>query len=202
MCPAVVEILFCCSYSQTNYCTSSFNTVPYVHEDAAPLYLLGQALSTAYLHREIREKGGAYGGGASASPISGRFGFTSYRDPNTTQTIATFASAAQWASVKGNITAAEVEEAHLRAFKSLDAPLAPSSRGSALFSSRLADDDRQLFRDRLLSCTADKMREVAERYLISDAASPALAIVGAPSAAPALKAENWTVLDAEGNPLV
>ena len=40
----------------------SFRTVPYAHADAAPLLLLGQVLSTCYLHREIREKGGAYGG--------------------------------------------------------------------------------------------------------------------------------------------
>jgi Zn-dependent M16 (insulinase) family peptidase len=187
---------------QTNYCTSAFATVPYTHEDAAPLLLLGQALSTAFLHREIREKGGAYGGGASASPLSGRFGFTSYRDPNTIQTLDTFVSAAEWAASKGNITAAELEEAHLRAFKSLDAPLAPSSRGSALFSSRLTDDARQVFRDRLLSCTAEKMRDVAERYLLSASIRPALAIVGAPSAASALQAAGgWTVLDAEGNPL-
>jgi hypothetical protein len=43
-----------------------------------------QAISTSYLHREIREKGGAYGGGAGASPVEGVFAFSSYRDPNTT----------------------------------------------------------------------------------------------------------------------
>lgn len=184
---------------QTNYCASSFATVPYAHEDAAPLYLLGHTLSTAFLHREIREKGGAYGGGASASPLSGRFGFTSYRDPNTSKTIATFACAAEWASAKGNITAVEVDEAHLRAFKSLDAPMDPSSRGSALFLSRLGDSARQLFRDRLLSCTAERMRAVAERYLLSG--SPALAIVGNPSASLALRGEGWRVLDPQGNPV-
>jgi len=38
-------------------------------------------MSTSFLHREIREKGGAYGGGASAAPVEGIFGFMSYRDP-------------------------------------------------------------------------------------------------------------------------
>ena len=48
--------------------------MPYTHEDSASLFLLGQAMSASFLHREIREKGGAYGGGASASPIDGVFG--------------------------------------------------------------------------------------------------------------------------------
>ena len=68
--------------TQTNYAAATLPTVPYVHEDAPALYMLAQALSTCYLHREIREKGGAYGGGCSASPLSGNFSFTSYRDPN------------------------------------------------------------------------------------------------------------------------
>jgi hypothetical protein len=95
-------------FTQTNYCAASFATVPYAHEDAAPLFLLANALSTSFLHREIREKGGAYGGGAAASPLGASFGFSSYRDPNTAATISTFTRAAEWAATNGNITAAEV----------------------------------------------------------------------------------------------
>ena len=134
--------------TQTNYCAASFNTVPYTHEDSAPLFLLGQAMSTSFLHKEIREKGGAYGGGAGASPVEGLFAFSSYRDPNTTATIETFAAAAEWAASKGNLTSDLLEEAHLKAFKAIDSPLAPSSRGASLFSSGLTDDARQTFRDR------------------------------------------------------
>ena len=73
--------------SQTSYCAASLTTVPYVHEDAAALLLLGQALTTKVLHREIREKGGAYGGGAGANPRCGTFGFNSYRDPQGPKTL-------------------------------------------------------------------------------------------------------------------
>ena len=185
--------------SQTNYCVASFKTVPYAHEDAAPLFLLGQALSTAYLHREIREKGGAYGGGASASPVEGVFGMSSYRDPNTLETLAAFERAAEWAATEGNITREVLEEAHLRAFKSIDAPLAPSSRGASLFTAGLTDEKRQLFRDRLLDCTTEKMRACAEKYLVGK--KPALAIVGGAQAAEALAGDGWVVTDAEGKPL-
>ena len=159
--------------------------------------------TTGFLHREIREKGGAYGGGAAAAPLSGLFGFSSYRDPNTTATLDTFKAAAEWAASKGSISTEEVEEAHLRAFKSLDAPVAPSGRGAALFTGGLQDDARQLFRDRLLGTTAAKMREAAERYLIAGAARPtAVAIVGGPAAAGSVAGEaGWAVLDAEGNPV-
>jgi len=69
--------------------------------DSAPLYLLGHALSSAYLHREVREKGGAYGGGASAAPVEGVFAMSSYRDPNVLKTIETFKNAAEWAATRG-----------------------------------------------------------------------------------------------------
>lgn len=46
---------------QVNHCVMAFRAVEYAHEDAAPLTVLGQLMNDAFLHREIREKGGAYG---------------------------------------------------------------------------------------------------------------------------------------------
>ena len=37
---------------------------------------------------QVREKGGAYGGGASASALGGTFTFSSYRDPRQQETLA------------------------------------------------------------------------------------------------------------------
>ncbi len=51
-------------------------------------------MSQSYLHREIREKGGAYGGGAGQS--NGIFYFYSYRDPNIDKTINSFKGAVDW----------------------------------------------------------------------------------------------------------
>lgn len=55
-------------------------------------------MSQHYLHREIREKNGAYGGGASYSALDGVFSFTSYRDPNPLKTVSTFQKSAEWAA--------------------------------------------------------------------------------------------------------
>jgi Zn-dependent M16 (insulinase) family peptidase len=159
--------------------------------------LLGHALSSAYLHREVREKGGAYGGGASAAPVEGVFAMSSYRDPNVLKTIETFKNAAEWAATAGNLTAEILEEAHLRAFKAIDAPLAPSSRGASLFTGGMDDASRQVFRDRLLDCTVEQMRVCAEKYLVNQ--TPAVACVGAPANADAARDAGYAILDAQGN---
>ncbi|WAR10315.1 CYM1-like protein [Mya arenaria] len=54
-----------------NYMSKSVQTVPYTHEDCPRLQVLSRLLSWKYLHREIREKGGAYGGGAAMVPKNG-----------------------------------------------------------------------------------------------------------------------------------
>ena len=81
--------------SQTNYVVRTLKTVPYTHAHAAPLLLLGQVLSLGYLHKEVREKGGAYGGGAGANPRCGTFSFNSYRDPQGPKTLEVFARSLQ-----------------------------------------------------------------------------------------------------------
>lgn len=54
-------------------------------------------MTNAFLHREIREKGGAYGGGAN-SGAHGCIAFYSYRDPNTLPTLDQFQKAVEWAA--------------------------------------------------------------------------------------------------------
>ena len=53
-------------------------------------------MRTHYLHREIREKNGAYGGGATYSATNGIFSFFSYRDPKTLETLKTYQDSIEW----------------------------------------------------------------------------------------------------------
>ena len=46
-----------------HFCSKAVATVPYEHPDSAALRILAKLLSSKYLHSQIREKGGAYGGG-------------------------------------------------------------------------------------------------------------------------------------------
>ena len=119
--------------------------------------------------------------------------------PNTTATVETFQKAAEWAATEGNLTQEILEEAWLKAFKAIDAPLAPQSRGASLFTNLMDDESRQIFRDGLLDTTPEQMRACAEKYLVGK--TPALAIVGNPTAVPDVKSAGWACVDAEGNPL-
>ena len=154
-------------------------------------------MSTEFLHREIREKGGAYGGGSSFVPSAGIFYFSSYRDPNTIETIETFQKACEWAAQPDSITKTMVEEAHLRAFKSIDAPIAPASRGQSLYAQRMTDSQRQNFRTRLLDCTSADMTRVAREYLSNKPMT--VCIVGSEDKVPVDDA-SYECVDAEGLP--
>jgi len=183
---------------QTNYCSTSVPALPYTHPDAPALFLLAQALSAGYLHREIREKGGAYGGGAVSDPMSALFQFFSYRDPNTTKTLETFVKSVEWATTPGSITSKELEEAQLRAFKALDAPLAPSSRGKSGFNTGFTDAQRQHFRDGLLACSPEDIARAAREHLApAMKTSSAVAIIGSSEAAPR-DDSSWIVRDPLG----
>jgi Zn-dependent M16 (insulinase) family peptidase len=184
---------------QTNYCSAALPALPYSHPDAPALFLLAQALSAGYLHREIREKGGAYGGGCASDPMSSLFTFFSYRDPNTTETLDTFTKSIEWATNSENITTKELEEAQLRAFKQLDAPLAPSARGNSGFLTGVTDEERQRFRDGLLAASPADLSRVAAAHLRGVA--PAIAIIGSSEKAPLADA-SWVNLDAQGAPRV
>jgi Zn-dependent M16 (insulinase) family peptidase len=75
--PTPSNVHFECPF-QVNFMGKSVRTVPYVHKDYASIRVLARLLSAKFLHREIREKGGAYGGGATAARM-GLLSFYSYR---------------------------------------------------------------------------------------------------------------------------
>ena len=59
--------------TQVNFCAKAFPTVSSGHPDAPALTVLGAYLRNGFLHRAIREQGGAYGGGASHDANVGAF---------------------------------------------------------------------------------------------------------------------------------
>ncbi len=150
-----------------SYVTRVFRTIPYAHPDSAALTVLSKLLRAEFLHREIREKGGAYGGMASYSAEAGQFSMLSYRDPHLKRTLEVYDQAIAWA-VAGKFPAESIKEAVLAVFSDLDKPMSPSGTGAHEFAcirQGLGIDMRNRMRQQLLAVDAQKLKEVAERYL-------------------------------------
>jgi Zn-dependent M16 (insulinase) family peptidase len=150
---------------QVYYGALAVPTVSYTSPAGAPLQILSQLLTYKHLHHEIREKGGAYGGGAYSRGLDGVFGFYSYRDPNPENTMSIMHNAGQWA-VEKQWTDRDLEEAKLSVFQSVDAPQAVSEEGMTRFLSGVSDEMMQERRERILDVTKGQIREVAQRYVV------------------------------------
>ena len=159
-----------------NFAARAVPTVPYTHPDSPTLSVLASVLSSKFLHREIREKGGAYGGGAGHS--DGMFKFYSYRDPNTKSTLDAFDASIEWAT-QGNIKDSDVDEAKLSIFQKIDAPVSPGARGNALFLHGITNDMKQTRRELLLDVTRSDLVDAAGKYLgATSAAASGAAVLG------------------------
>ncbi|OCT46056.1 Mitochondrial presequence protease [Cladophialophora carrionii] len=150
---------------QVSYTGTCLQTAPYSSPDKAPLTVLGQLLVHNFLHPEVREKGGAYGASASASPISGLFTMSSYRDPNPRNSLSVFNRAGIYARDK-DWSARELEESKLSIFQGIDAPRSVSSEASKEFMYGITEDMDQQMRERLLGVTKDDVQRVAQKYLV------------------------------------
>jgi Zn-dependent M16 (insulinase) family peptidase len=150
---------------QVSYTGTCLQTAPYSSPDKAPLTVLGQLLVHNFLHPEVREKGGAYGASASASPISGLFTMSSYRDPNPRNSLNVFSRAGFYARDK-DWSARELEESKLGIFQGIDAPRSVSSEASKEFMYGITEEMDQQMRERLLGVTKDDVQRVAQKYLI------------------------------------
>ena len=162
--------------TQVNFCARAYPTVPVQHPDAAPLTVLGGFLRNGFLHRAIREQGGAYGGGASQDSGSAAFRFYSYRDPRLEETLSDFDQSVAWLLDNSHEPRA-LEESILGVIGSLDKPSSPAGEAKQHFHNRLfgrSHAQREEFRERILSVTLDDLRRVSEAYLKPELASTAV----------------------------
>lgn len=158
-----------------NFVSESIRTVPFSHQDYASLCILARMMTAKFLHGEIREKGGAYGGGARMG--GGLFSFYSYRDPNSAQTLSAFRKGVDWAK-SGTFTQQDIDEAKLSVFSAVDSPVAPADKGMGRFLSGVTDEMKQSHRERLFAVGHKNLLEVAERYLGVGQRTCGVAILG------------------------
>ncbi|KGO77791.1 Peptidase M16, N-terminal [Penicillium italicum] len=148
------------------YSGQATQTVPFVDPSSAPLSILSQLLTHNYLHPEIREKGGAYGAGASNGPIKGIFTFMSYRDPNPLNSLKVFKNSGIFARDRA-WSEREIEEAKLGIFQGLDAPMSVDDEGARYFMSGVTHEMDQRWREQVLDVTAKDVNAVAEKFLVN-----------------------------------
>ncbi|HEV2217147.1 MAG TPA: insulinase family protein [Candidatus Dormibacteraeota bacterium] len=145
----------------------TFKTVRYTNADAPVLLVLANYLRDTFLHKELREKGGAYGGYAQASTGAGLFMLGSYRDPNIIRTYSVYDQAVRWV-LETPIEAEPLKEAILGACGDVDPLESPDIKGRREAVNRLTGftlQERERFKQRLLRVTPDDLRRVTSRYL-------------------------------------
>ncbi len=149
------------------YCAKTYPTVAVAHPDAPALQVLAGVLRNGFLHRAIREQGGAYGGGASYQADTGAFHFYSYRDPRLTETLADFDAAIDWLATARHPERA-LEEAILGVIQAIDKPSSPAGECIANdYAMRFGRSAafRQQFRSAILQVSFEDLVRVAQHYL-------------------------------------
>ena len=153
--------------ADVNFVARCLKTVPYTHPDAATLSVLGKCMTNQYMHRVIREQGGAYGGGASHSNISGEFYFYSYRDPHHKQTLKAFDNSIDW-GLQAEFSASMFDEAKISLIAQIDKPRSPYAQACRNIWQHRFGYTRDLidgFRQKLVDVDQNALRRVIEAYL-------------------------------------
>lgn len=173
--PAVRNVAWLCN-TQVQFCARAFPAVPVEHPDAAALMLLGGFLRNGYLHNAIREKGGAYGGGAGYDGNACAFRFYSYRDPRLTDTLKDFDASIDWL-LNETHEQRQLEETVLGVISDMDKPLSPAGEARQAYHNALygrTHEQRKRLRERLLAVSLADLQRVGDAWLAKGTACTAV----------------------------
>lgn len=167
-----------------SFVASVFETEKLHHEDAPALAVISKLLRSMFLHREIREKGGAYGGFAGYQMESGLFYFGSYRDPHIAQTLAVYDAAAEFIT-SGNYSDDNITESILQVCADIDKPHTPASGAMKAFYRKrigLSDDLRKAFKQGLLKLDKNQILAVAKKHFSPGRHRSSVAVISSETA--------------------
>ena len=111
----------------------AFPVASYLNPHAPGLTVAAHILDNKILHPKIREQGGAYGCGATYSPMTGHFTLYSYRDPKIASTLKIFREAVETIA-EGHFQDSDLEEAKLETIQHMDVPISPGNRGATAYA--------------------------------------------------------------------
>ncbi len=155
-------------------------TISYRDPDSPLLLISTELMENLILHKEIREKGGAYGSGATYTPSTGNFHFYSYRDPQLSRTVNAFQKALDKIASKG-FNERELEEAKLGVLQTLDAPIPPGNRAMVAYAWKRAGrtlELREEFRKKVLSATKQEVADAVAKHLLSNQEGTLVSFLG------------------------
>jgi len=150
--------------AQVNDCVEVFKIPNFKNPDYAKCVIMGNLAGLKFLHKEIREMGGAYGSGASLSD-SGFCSFYSFRDPNPKKTYLTFEKSLVRIS-EGKFDEQDIIDSKIYSFSILDKIINPANKGLIKFIRELGEEDRNEFRKRLLEVNKNDLIEVSKKYFL------------------------------------
>ena len=145
----------------------AFSTVSYLSSDSAALLVATDLLENVVLHNEIREKGGAYGSGASYSPATGHFHFYAYRDSQIDRTYQAIMKAIERIA-SGEFSERELQEAKLGILQDLDAPMPPRQRAASAYAWLRAGRTYELrdnYRRSIIAASKKEVAAAVEKHL-------------------------------------
>ena len=174
-------------YSKEGWTTStavsfvarSFKTVRKDHPHSPVLSVISKILRLQFLHKEIREKGGAYGGFAVSNGEDGIFSMASYRDPHIVNTLNVFDRVTDYI-LTGSYSEEEIKGAILQVCSEIDKPHPPGPSAKHAFIRNylgLSDEIRQRYKQRVLKVTKDQIIETAEQYFKDQDKNSSVAVI-------------------------
>ncbi|MBL7180053.1 MAG: insulinase family protein [Desulfobacterales bacterium] len=176
-----------------SFVARAFPTVRMDHKDAPALSVISKILRSLYLHREIREKGGAYGGFAIYNREDGLFCFGSYRDPHIVSTLRVYEEVPVFLK-SGDFSDEDIKEAILQVCSEIDKPDPPGPAARKAFLRKivlLSDEMRKQFKEKLLAVNRHQVVSAAEKYF-NDDTNHAVAVI---SSEDSLKTANKELSD-------
>ena len=165
--------------TSVSFVSCSFNTVRKEHPDSPVLSIISKILRSQYLHKEIREKGGAYGAYSVSDNEDGLFHFLSYRDPHVLNTLEVYKKASDFIC-SGKFVQDDIKEAIIQVCSEIDKPDSPGALAKKAFYRKivsLTDEMRTLYKERILNITKDQVIEVANKYFTNNFTNSSIGII-------------------------
>lgn len=153
----------------------AISTVTVTSELSPALKIATYLLENIYIHKWVREKGGAYGSGVKYNILTGVLHLYSSRDPHIHVTIDAFIEACSKLADR-EISDRELTEAVLSYIQDVDSPVPVSCRATVTYFQEkvgLSKEVRQTFRDAILSITKEDIKRAVKEAILPSLKSQA-----------------------------